>query len=308
MKRRRRRRPDPVLVVGSVALDTVVTPAGAVADALGGSAVYFSCACRLFAPVRMVGIVGRDFPEEHLRLLNRLGADLSGLERCGGPTFRWTGSYLNDLNEAQTLAVHLNVMAGYVPKVPDACRSSRFVFLANTDPDVQLAVLDCLKKPAFVACDTINHWIATKPEGVAELIRRTDALIVNDGEARLLTGGKNLIAAGKELLRRGPKVIIIKKGEHGAILLTERSFFAIPAYPVESVVDPTGAGDSFAGGFMGYLAATGDTSLPALRRAVACGAVVASFTVEGFSVNCLCSLTQKDVAKRLRFLRQSCGF
>jgi len=306
--KRKRTGPEPVLVVGSVAFDSVVTPSGSVSDALGGSAVYFACACRLFAPVRMIGVVGSDFPEEHLCSLREMGVDLSGLEIREGSTFRWAGSYLKDLNEAQTLDVCLNVMAHYLPKIPPACRSSRYVFLANIDPDVQLKVLDGLDSPRVVVADTINHWITTKPERVAELIGRTDILVVNDGEARLLTGGKNLVAAGKELLSRGPRAVIIKKGEHGSLLLTRTTFFALPAYPVERVVDPTGAGDSFGGGFIGYLAATGDLSARGLRTAVAYGTVVASFTVEGFSTSCLASVTRKDVEKRMQVLRRCSSF
>ena len=295
-------------MVGSIALDTVTTSCGTAAEVLGGSATYFSCACRLFAPVRVVGIVGKDFPARHVRFLKRFGVDLAGLRIADGLTFRWTGSYVKDINAAETLSVSLNVMDGFIPRVPGHYRGSRYVFLANIDPVVQLAVLDAVERPALVVCDTMNHWITDKPAKVMELIGRVDVLVLNDGEARLLTGEGNLLSAGRKVLGMGPKAVIIKKGEHGAMLMTAREFFAVPAFPVEQVLDPTGAGDSFGGGFTGCLAATGDLSPRGLRRAIVYGTVVASFTVEGFSTRRLAAITRGDVEKRLARLREYSAF
>lgn len=294
-----------VLVVGSVALDTIKTPFGEAKEALGGSATYFSYAASFFSPVRIVAVVGTDFPEEHLKLLTSRGISTDGLERAAGRTFRWSGLYENDMNAARTLNTELNVLQSFRPKLPAHYTTTPFVFLANIDPDLQLDVLTQIKEPQLVGCDTMNLWIGIKSESLNRLLRKVDILLLNDGEARQLTGITNLIKAGYDLLKRGPRVVVIKKGEHGAILLTPEFFFVAPAYPVEDVFDPTGAGDCFAGGFFSSLAAGGgQVSETALRRSVIFGTVMASFNVESFSLDRLSRLSQNDILARYnKFIR-----
>lgn len=292
-----------VLVVGSVALDTVETPRGLYPDTLGGSAVHFAMAARHFARVRLLGVVGEDFPEAHLRLLDQAGIDLAGLERRPGKTFRWSGKYAEDMNSRETLSVSLNVFADFQPVIPEAWRESRLVFLANGAPATQLAVLDQLACDAFVMADTMDLWIRTAWEELVALIGRLQGLALNDSEARLLTGEGNLIAAGRKVQAMGPEVVLLKRGEHGATLFAGKSVVPVPAYPTELVVDPTGAGDSFAGGFMGALAEQGERTLPALHRAVLLGTAAASLNVEAPSVDRLARADRALLEARYQALR-----
>ncbi len=274
-----------LLVVGTVAFDSVETPFGKVDRVLGGSATYFSYAASFFTPVRLVSVVGQDFPSEHLDLLKSRKVDISGLSRADGSTFSWTGRYEGDMNEAKTLDVQLNVYGDYLPSLPDAYRDSRYVFLANGSPESQMRVLDQVTDPALVVADTMNHWIQTDPNGLQSLLKRIDGLVLNEGEAKMLSGEQNLVAAGEHILTIGPKLVIIKKGEYGSFMLSRGGArFAIPAFPVPRVTDPTGAGDSFAGGLMGYLARNGVTDDGSIRRAMVFGTVMSSFVVEDFSL------------------------
>ncbi len=296
-----------IVVVGSVALDSIETPYGKVERALGGSATYFSIAASFFHPVRLVAIVGEDFSSGHIELLKSHGVDLEGLVRAKGKTFHWKGRY-NDLNVAETLATELNVYADFDPELPESYRRSEYIFLANINPDLQLKVLGQVRSPKLVACDTMNLWINTALDDLKEVLKRVDLLILNDSEAKMIAGEENLIAASRKLLELGPDRVIVKKGEHGAMSLTSETFFAIPAYPVEKVVDPTGAGDSFAGGVIGYLASTGRNDEESYRRAIAYGTVLASFNVEDFSLRRLSSISREDIERRLDQLRQITRF
>jgi sugar/nucleoside kinase (ribokinase family) len=293
-----------LLVVGSIAFDSIETPAGKRESVLGGSASYFSYAASFFTKPRLVGVAGRDFPEEHVELLRGRGIDLAGFRRVAGKTFRWSGRYTGDMNDAETLAVELNVFGGFKPKIPASYRDSRYVFLANGSPETQAAVLDQMSGPRFVVADTMNFWIETKKRTLLKLLKRVDALVLNDGEARMLAGTRNLIAAGEKLLHLGPKVVLVKKGEHGSFLFSPFFHFALPAFPLNDVKDPTGAGDTFAGGFMGYLAQTDNLTLPNLKRAMAFGTVVASYTVEDFSLERLKRLTRSDIDHRFEAFLQ----
>jgi sugar/nucleoside kinase (ribokinase family) len=288
-----------LLVVGTLGIDTVETPSARRENILGGSAVYFAYAASYFTRVSLVGVVGRDFPPAFRALLSRRDIDLSGLEVADGQTFRWTGKYHENMIDRDTLEVHLNVFGKFDPKVPEAARATDFVFLANGSPSVQRKVLRQMKKrPKFVAADTMNLWIETARAELDELVAELDALILNDSEARLYTDERELLRAGKALLNKGPKCVIVKKGEHGALIITESGTFTVPAFPLEEVIDPTGAGDSFAGGIMGYLAAQGELTPDNLRRAVAYGAVIASFTCEDFSLDGLKRTSRADIDSR----------
>lgn len=288
-----------ILVVGSVAFDTIKTPFGDAKEALGGSATYFSYAASFFSPVSLVAVVGTDFPKEHIQMLTERGINTDGLEVVSGKTFRWTGSYANDMNAAQTHATDLNVFETFKPKISSTLAKLPHVFLANIDPDLQLSVLEQVQKPALVGCDTMNLWINIKPDSLNRLLKKVDVFLLNDGEARLFTGVTNLVKAAYDLLQRGPKAVVIKKGEHGAILATKDFFFVSPAFPVEDVFDPTGAGDCFAGGFFSSLVTNGkyfnETSL---RQSVIYGTVMASFNVESFSIERLKTVTQRDIVDR----------
>jgi sugar/nucleoside kinase (ribokinase family) len=290
-----------LVVVGSVALDSVKTPFGKVTEALGGSATYFSYAASFFATVRIVGAVGGDFPGEHLELLRKRGVDVSALEVLPEQkTFRWTGEYGFDLNEAKTLDVQLNAFATFKPKLGPVHRKARFLFLANIDPVLQLDVLSQMDQPTLVALDTMNFWIEGKREDLLRVLARVDVLLINDAEARMLAREPNLIKAARAIATMGPKTVVIKRGEYGALLVSNGQFFFAPAYPLESVFDPTGAGDTFAGGFMGYLAQQDATDAAALRRAMVRGAAMASFTVEDFSLERLKRLEPREIEERLR--------
>src|SRR3954463_11108094 len=288
-----------VLVVGSVALDSVETPFGKADDVLGGSATFFSASASLLTDVSVVGVIGSDYPVDKLEPLKKRGVDFSGLERADGQSFRWRGRYRHDLNSAETLETHLGVFSRFSPKIPDKLRSSPYVFLANIDPRLQLDVLNQVERPKLVACDTMNFWIESRRPDLIELIKHVDLITLNDGEARQLTDCANLVKAARWIMERGPSMVVIKKGEHGAFLFKGRAIFFAPAYPLEEVFDPTGAGDSFAGGFMGYLARTDDVSEQNLRRAVIYGSAMGSFAVERFSVQRLLEITSDDVARRV---------
>lgn len=299
----------PLVVVGTVAIDSIKTPFGEKDRVFGGSASYFSYAASFFHPVALVGVVGKDFPGEYRKVLEERSIDLSHLRTVEGNTFHWKGYYENDMNSANTLETHLNVLAEFDPKITYDWSPS-FVFLANIDPVLQAKVLDQLKKPRleFVACDTMNYWISSKPEELKHVLARVDCLVVNDGEARQLTRETNLIVAAKKIRAMGPEYVVIKKGEHGAIVCAENSFFAIPAYPLESVFDPTGAGDSFAGAMMGYMASTGEASFENLKRAAVYGSMVASFTVGDFGLEGLRRIQRRDIDERLALFRRICSF
>lgn len=289
-----------LLVVGSVALDTVETPFGKVKDALGGSAVYISSAASYFTtPIRLVAVVGGDFPQEHIKFMESRQIDLDGLEKIDkGKTFRWGGKYHYDLNMRDTLFTDLNVFKDFDPKIPDGFKSSAYVCLGNIDPVLQLRVLNQIKKPRLVVGDTMNYWIETRLKELTETMKYMDVIIVNDSEARLLTHEPNLIKAARKIIKIGPRIIIIKKGEHGALLVTDDTIFSAPAYPLETIFDPTGAGDSFAGGFIGWLARTDDLSSENLKRAVIYGSTLASFCVEKFSVDSLRDLSYLKIHDR----------
>lgn len=298
----------PVLVVGSVALDSVETPFGKADDVLGGSATFFSAAASLLTEVQLVGVVGSDYPIEKLEPLRARGVDLAGLEHADGPSFRWRGRYSHDLNSAETLETQLGVFSRFSPKIPDQFRNAPFVFLGNIDPRLQLDVLQQVEKPKLVACDTMNFWIQSRRTDLVALLEHVDLVMLNDGEARQLTEKVNLVQAARWIMERGPKTVIIKKGEHGAFMFTGDSIFFAPAFPLESVFDPTGAGDSFAGGFIGYLARTGDLSEANMRRAVMYGSAMGSFAVEKFSIERLITLTRGEIDARVAQLRHLVAF
>ncbi len=289
-----------VLVVGSVALDSVETPFGKADHVLGGSGTFFSASASHLAPVQLVGVIGNDFPIDELKkaFANR-PIDLSGLEQQDGASFRWRGRYRHDLNMAETLETHLGVFSNFRPKIPDQFRGAPFVFLGNIDPRLQLDVLTQVSKPKLVACDTMNFWIESRRPDLMQLLEHVDLITLNDAEARQLTEEFNLIKAARWIMAHGPKYVVIKKGEHGAFMFTKDSIFFAPAYPLESVFDPTGAGDSFAGGFIGYLARTNDLSEANLRRAVVYGSAMGSFAVEKFSVQRLLEITPQDIQRRV---------
>jgi len=297
-----------VLVVGSVALDSVETPFGKADDVLGGSATFFSAAASLLTPVQLVGVVGTDYPIEKLEPLAARGVDLAGLEHADGQSFRWRGRYRHDLNAAETLETHLGVFSRFSPKIPAQFRNAPFVFLGNIDPRLQLDVLKQVEKPKLVACDTMNFWIQSRRPDLIELLAHVDLVTLNDGEARQLTEKVNLVQAAKWIMDAGPKHVIIKKGEHGAFMFNRDSIFFAPAYPLENVFDPTGAGDSFAGGFIGYLARTGDLSEANMRRAVMYGSAMGSFAVEKFSIDRLMTLTRGEIDARISELRRLVAF
>jgi sugar/nucleoside kinase (ribokinase family) len=289
-----------LLVVGSIALDSIFTPFGQTADALGGSAVYFSVAGSLLYPVQVVGVVGMDYPYAELERLAGRGIDWSGVERVEGESFRWKGKYSYDLQSRETLETRLGVFADFQPKLPPAFRQANFLFLGNIDPELQLGVLDQVERPELVVCDTMNYWIQSKKAALLQLLRRVDVLMVNDGEARELSGDWNIHRAGRWILERGPQRVVIKQGEHGALLIEPKRTFYVPAFPLETVFDPTGAGDAFAGGFMAYLARTRSLDQENLRRAMVYGAALGSYAVEQFGIHGFDTVTVANVEARVR--------
>jgi len=296
-----------LVVVGSVALDSVQSPAGAVVDALGGSAVYFSLAASTFCKVGIVAVVGDDFPDEHTELLRRRGVDVAGLSRERGETFRWKGVYSDDFSARTTIETRLNVFAGFKPEVPDAYRKARFLFLGNISPQLQAHVLGQMDDTVVAAADTMNFWIDSNRDAVLDVLGACGGVMLNDEEARALSRESNLIKAAGFLLDRGPRFAVVKKGEHGCLLAHGEQLFQLPSYPVEDVRDPTGAGDSFAGGFLGYLAHEGNATWETLKGAAAAGTAVASFGVEGFSVNGLLRASPAGLNERMSALARMCA-
>jgi sugar/nucleoside kinase (ribokinase family) len=298
-----------LLVVGSVAFDSIETPGGTAEEALGGSASYFSYAASFFTRPRLVGVVGDDFPAEHLRLFAGRQIDTSGLvTQPGGKTFRWRGRYHEDMNKRDTVEVHLNVFGDFDPVLPEPFRDSTHVFLANASPVVQARVLDQVRRPELVLADTMDLWISTQHDELLALLPRLDGLLLNDSEAQLLTGQTNLVRAGHAVRELGPKFVILKKGEHGAMLFSDDGVFVVPAYPTPEVVDPTGAGDSFAGGLMGSLFIEKGHLHGRLRRAMAYGTVIASLTVEGFGLDRLKQASREEIDRRLEVYRNMLSF
>jgi sugar/nucleoside kinase (ribokinase family) len=305
-----------ILVVGSVAYDTVETPFGRAERVLGGSASFFSVAASFFTPVNLVAVVGQDFGEREMSAFRGRDIDLEGLERTAGETFHWAGKYSYDLNARETLFTHLNVFEHFQPRLPASYRGSDHVFLGNIHPDLQRDVLDQVPQPKLVVCDTMNYWISRTPAELKETLRRVDVLLINDAEARELSGEWNMVRAARVIQAMGPGVLVVKKGEHGVLMFGQDGSFAAPAYPLEEVFDPTGAGDTFAGGFMGYLAAAhGEAGLQrgkvddqVLRRAVIMGSTLASFCVEAFSLDRLVRLTRAEIDGRFRLFKRLTHF
>jgi len=293
-----------LLVVGSVAFDSVKTPFGVADDVLGGSATYFSTAASYFTDVNLVAVVGDDFPDKHVNFLKSRRIDVSGLQHAPGRTFRWKGEYGFDLNEAHTLETHLNVFEQFKPQIPEGYKTSDVVFLANIDPVLQREVLHQMESPKLVACDTMNFWIGGKRDELVKTLAEVDILLINESEARELAGEPNLVKAARVIKGMGPDTLIIKRGEYGALMFGEDGAFSAPAYPIESVFDPTGAGDSFAGGFMGYLDNVKNFDERSLRQAIVFGSVMASFNVEDFSLNRMRSLDYKEIEARYREFRR----
>jgi sugar/nucleoside kinase (ribokinase family) len=289
-----------ILVVGTVAFDSIETPSGSAERILGGSASYFAMGASFFAPVRIVGVIGKDFPDEYLDLFRRRGIDLEGLKRESGDTFHWRGRYHEDLNVRDTIELHLNVLSGFVPELPESYRDAEYVFLGNIDPEMQIEVLRQIRCLRLVACDTMDHWINNSLDALRRVLGKIEMLVVNDSEARLLSGESNIVRAARAILKMGPKTVLIKRGEYGVLQFSDSSIFAVPAYPLEEVFDPTGAGDSFAGGLFGHLARAGDAAERGLRRAIVYGSVVASFTVEDFGVERLKALSLEEIEERYR--------
>jgi sugar/nucleoside kinase (ribokinase family) len=289
-----------ILVVGTVAFDSIETPSGSAERVLGGSASYFAMAASFFAPVRIVGVIGKDFPQDYLDLFTRRGIDLQGLKKETGDTFHWRGRYHEDLNVRDTVELHLNVLTGFVPRLPESYRDADYVFLGNIDPEMQLEVLNQLRCFHLVACDTMDHWINGSMPALRKVLGKIETLVINDSEARLLSGENNIVRAARSILKMGPKTVLIKRGEYGVLQFSDASVFAVPAYPLEEVFDPTGAGDSFAGGFFGHLARSGDSGQGGLRRAIVYGSVVASFTVEDFGLKRLSALSMTEIEERYR--------
>lgn len=298
-----------ILVVGSLALDTVETPFGRVENALGGAALYASTAASFFAPVKVVGVVGEDYPVEALEYLRCRGVDTAGVETIpSGKSFRWSGRYEYDMNSAETLDTQLGVFADFAPEVPEDYRSPSHVFLANITPSVQLAVLDQVDPACFIMADTMNFWISSAREDLLKVLSRVDLMLLNDSEIRQLTGTPNLAKAAREVLAMGPRYVVIKKGEYGATLVSEEGSFTLPCYPLQEVLDPTGAGDTFAGGFVGYLAWSGSCEDPDLRQATAVGTVMASRVVESFSLDALAATTNDEIYARYFALKSMVNF
>jgi Sugar kinases, ribokinase family len=298
---------NSILVIGTVAFDSVKTPFGEANDVLGGSATFFAMAARLFTSIRLVAIVGKDFPSQYLKMFEQEGIDLQGLVRSSGQTFRWKGEYEENMNVRHTLETQLNVLEEFQAEVPDDYRKTPYIFLANINPDLQLRVLQQLERPKLVCCDTMNLWIINQRKELEDVLKRVDFFIISEEEAQMLTQEHNIVKSANKILKLGNFALIIKRGGYGAILFTQnKEVFAIPAYPLENVVDPTGAGDTFAGGFLGYLASRNRLDLETIQRAMVFGNITASYAVEGFSVERLRPLTRESVRERLSdFLRMT---
>jgi len=297
-----------IVVVGTVAFDTVETPFGKGDNVLGGSATYFSTSASFFTDVSLVAVVGEDFPQEHVDFLQSRSIDTTGLQRIPGKTFQWRGKYGYDLNDAQTLDTQLNVLMEFRPNLPESYRDAEYLFLANIDPELQLEVLEQVRSPKLVACDTMNFWISSKPAALTEVMRKVDIVVINEGEARQFTSEANLIKAARKIIALGCKRLVVKRGEYGVLMFTGDSVFAAPAYPLEEVFDPTGAGDTFAGGFMGYLANTGDLSEEGVRQAIVFGSVMASFNVEDFSLERMKRLDYREIETRYKSFKTLTNF
>jgi sugar/nucleoside kinase (ribokinase family) len=297
-----------LLVVGSVAFDSVKTPFGEVDEVLGGSATYFSTSASYFTNVSLVAVVGTDFPDKHLEFLKSRMIDIDGIEKTEGKTFRWKGEYGYELNEARTLDTQLNVFQSFKPNLPEKYKNAKVVFLANIDPDLQMDVLKQVDKPEIVACDTMNFWIEGKNAALLETLKMVDILLINDGEARELSGEPNLVKAANTILSMGPETLIIKRGEYGALMFKDGKIFTAPAYPLESVFDPTGAGDCFAGGFMGYLSNTMNFDEANIRKAIIFGSVMASYNVEAFSLDKIKSLDYSEIENRYQEFKRLTHF
>jgi sugar/nucleoside kinase (ribokinase family) len=299
----------PLVVVGSIALDSVQTPNDARENVLGGSAVYFSYAASYFTSVRLVGAVGEDWPSEHTQTLQARNIDTDGLHVVqGGKTFRWSGKYLPNMNDRETLEVHLNVLGEFLPELPEPHRQCKYLFLANGSPKVQMQVLSQANGPRLVVADTMDLWIREEHDELVELFKKIDGLVINDSEAKLLTGTENLVEAGHKVREMGPKFVVVKKGEHGAMFFSEHETYVLPAYPTERVVDPTGAGDAFAGGMMGYLAEQDKIDAKTLKEALAYGILVASFNVEDFSLERMKQIDRSDLELRLEQYKKMLSF
>jgi sugar/nucleoside kinase (ribokinase family) len=292
-----------ILVVGSVAFDSIKTPFGVAEDVLGGSACYFSTAASFFTDVNLVAVIGDDFPQEHIDFLQSRNIDLTGLQKTPGETFRWKGRYDYNLNEAHTLETHLNVFESFRPVLPENYRDAEYVFLANIDPELQLEVLQQIKNPKLVACDTMNFWIEGKKAELIKTLAKVDILMINEAEVRQLADEPNLFKAATIVRSFGPKTLVVKQGEYGVLMFGDGSVFSAPAYPLEEVFDPTGAGDTFAGGFIGYIAATGHLDEQNLRKATVFGTVMASFTVEKFSLDRLRDIEYSEISDRYRKIK-----
>ena len=296
-----------IVVIGTVAIDNVVTPFGENLEAPGGSATYFSLSASCFTRVKLVAVIGRDFPKKHIELFKKKKIDIEGLEQKKGKTFRWEGRYGWDLDNPETIATHLNLLQSFNPIIPQSYRNEEMLFLANIDPELQLKVLDQVRAK-IVAADTMNFWIERKRTKLLEVLKRLDILIINEYEARQLTGESNLLKAGKKIISYGAKKVVIKKGENGVLFVSKSGFFTYPAYLMEDVLDPTGAGDTFAGGFLGYLSKSKRYDDSAIKTALAYGTVMASFVVESFDIKGLIGLTHTKIQKRLKLFKRVCSF
>lgn len=297
-----------LVVVGSIAMDTVVTPFKTVQEVLGGSATYFSYAASYFNKVRLVGVVGEDFPRKFINEFKKRFIDITGLKIEKGKTFRWTGEYKYDLNVRETKKLELNVFANFFPDIPDTYKNSKYVFLANINPSLQINVLKKISKPKLVACDTIDCWIKNEFKKLLQLLKRVDIFFINESEARELSGVSNLVLAARKIRSLGPKIVIIKKGEHGSLLFSDNWRFVGPAYPLENVFDPTGAGDSFAGGFMGYISTCKNINEEEIKRALIFGTVTASYCVEDFSIHRFRTLSKEKIYNRFKELKKITHF
>ncbi len=297
-----------VLIAGSIALDDLKTPFGERKDILGGSGTHSSISASFFSGVKLVGVVGKDFPKEHLDLFRSKGVDIEGLKISDGKTFHWEGFYEYDMNQAHTIKTDLNVLGSFDPRLPGSYKDSEYIFLANLDPDIQMRIIEQLNAPKFVVADTMNFWISNKKDALKKLMKHLDVMLMNDMEARQFSGQSNLIKAAAYILGTGCRYVIIKKGEHGALLFSKDTHFSAPSYPQENLIDPTGAGDSFAGGFIGYIAKKGVADVSTIKKAIIIGSVMASFNVEDFSLDRLRTLKRTDITSRYDLMKKCVQF